>query len=190
MIKPGMQALVNACPAGTATYGYLGSGSRRASIENNLENRNDPMLAPSDCRVCYTLCKNHSALRFLLCRSGHQKNANRAGYLSRDTRPSHWRQHSVVVTKEAPMKPVLVIALVSMFAVGASLFAAGPASAETACEMQAVGKDGKPLAGAAKASFLKKCEEDACTPKAVGSDGKPLAGAAKASFLKKCENDA
>ena len=43
------------------------------------------------------------------------------------------------------------------------------------CEMQAVGKNGKPLAGAAKASFLKKCKEDACIPKAVGSDGKPLA---------------
>jgi hypothetical protein len=34
---------------------------------------------------------------------------------------------------------------------------------------------------------MKKCKEDACTPKAVGSDGKPLAGAAKNSFMKKCE---
>ena len=88
------------------------------------------------------------------------------------------------------MKPVLVIAFVAMFAFGSSLFAVGPAAADTACETQAVGKDGKPLAGAAKASFLKKCKEDACTPKAVGSDGKPLAGAAKASFMKKCQNDA
>ena len=88
------------------------------------------------------------------------------------------------------MKSVFVIAAVSMFAIGSSLFAVGSASAATMCEMQAVGKDGKPLAGAAKASFLKKCKEDACTPKAVGSDGKALAGAAKASFLKKCEADA
>ena len=47
----------------------------------------------------------------------------------------------------------------------------------------AVGKDGKPLAGAAKASFMKKCCEDA----AVSSDGKPLSGAAKTSFVKKCQ---
>jgi len=43
-------------------------------------------------------------------------------------------------------------------------------------------KDGKPLAGAAKASFVKRCCEDA----AVGKDGKPLVGAAKDSFVKKC----
>jgi hypothetical protein len=34
-------------------------------------------------------------------------------------------------------------------------------AASTACEAKAVGKDGKPLAGAAKASFMKKCEADA-----------------------------
>ncbi|OAF18432.1 hypothetical protein [Bradyrhizobium neotropicale] len=66
-------------------------------------------------------------------------------------------------------------------------FAAGSAFAEDTCESKAVGKDGKPLAGAAKTSFLKKCKADACAPKAVGSDGKPLAGAAKNSFMKKCE---
>jgi hypothetical protein len=53
--------------------------------------------------------------------------------------------------------------------------------------LKAVSKDGKPLAGAAKTSFVKKCKEDTCTPKAVSKDGKPLAGAAKASFMKKCE---
>ncbi|OAF05399.1 hypothetical protein AYJ54_00375 [Bradyrhizobium centrolobii] len=66
-------------------------------------------------------------------------------------------------------------------------FAAGSALAEDTCESKAVGKDGKPLAGAAKTSFLKKCKQEACAPKAVGSDGKPLAGAAKSSFMKKCE---
>ena len=66
-------------------------------------------------------------------------------------------------------------------------FAAGSAFAEDTCESKAVGKDGKPLAGAAKTSFLKKCKADACTPKAVSADGKPLAGAAKNSFMKKCE---
>ena len=53
-----------------------------------------------------------------------------------------------------------------------------------------MGKDGKPLAGAAKTSYMKKCKEDACAGKAVSKDGKPLAGAAKDSFMKKCENDA
>ncbi len=67
------------------------------------------------------------------------------------------------------------------------LFAAGSAFAQATCEAQAVGKDGKLLAGAAKASFVKKCKTDACATKAVGSDGKKLAGAAKASFMKKCE---
>jgi hypothetical protein len=50
-----------------------------------------------------------------------------------------------------------------------------------------MGKDGKPLAGAAKTSFMKKCTHDACETKAVGSDGKKLAGAAKTSYMKKCE---
>jgi len=66
------------------------------------------------------------------------------------------------------------------------------------CEAKAVGKNGKPLAGAAKTSFLKKCEADAggaaaapsCESKAVSKDGKPLSGAAKTSSIKKCEADA
>lgn len=76
-----------------------------------------------------------------------------------------------------------------VFALLISTFSLGSALAQTTCETQAVGKDGKPLAGAAKASFVKKCKADACTPKAVGKDGKPLAGAAKASFMKKCEQE-
>jgi hypothetical protein len=53
-----------------------------------------------------------------------------------------------------------------------------------------VAKDGKPLAGAAKTAFVKKCKKDACEPKAMSSDGKPLSGAAKNSFMKKCQTDA
>jgi hypothetical protein len=58
-----------------------------------------------------------------------------------------------------------------------------------------VSSSGKPLAGAAKASFIKKCEGGgsaaaSCEAKAVGKNGKPLAGAAKTSFMKKCEADA
>jgi len=71
---------------------------------------------------------------------------------------------------------------------------AGGASAAAAasCEDRAVGKDGKKLAGAAKTSFMKKCEADAkpaCEEKAVDKNGKKLAGAAKTSFMKKCESE-
>ncbi|MBH5396716.1 hypothetical protein HZZ13_02755 [Bradyrhizobium sp. CNPSo 4010] len=81
------------------------------------------------------------------------------------------------------MKRIFLAAIVASFAAGSAL-------AQETCESKAVGKDGKPLAGAAKTSFLKKCKEDACAPKAVGSDGKPLVGAAKNSFMKKCETSA
>lgn len=65
------------------------------------------------------------------------------------------------------------------------IFAAAPAFAQegAACSAKAVGKDGKALVGAAKASSMKKC----CEAGAVGKDGKKLAGAAKTSFMKKCE---
>ncbi|MEJ8857647.1 hypothetical protein WKW79_23950 [Variovorax robiniae] len=74
--------------------------------------------------------------------------------------------------------------------------AAAPAAAAAggSCDMQAAEKK---LAGAAKNSFVKKCEKDtkaaatpACAAKAVDKNGKPLAGAAKNSFMKKCEADA
>lgn len=81
------------------------------------------------------------------------------------------------------MKKLLLAAIVASFA-------AGSAFAQDSCESKAVGKDGKPLAGAAKTSFMKKCMQQACATKAVGSDGKPLAGAAKTSFMKKCEKGA
>jgi len=75
------------------------------------------------------------------------------------------------------MKRIFIAVLLSAFAVGS-------AAAQDSCATKAVGKDGKPLAGAAKTAFLKKC----CTDNAVGSDGKKLAGAAKTSFVKKCES--
>jgi len=67
------------------------------------------------------------------------------------------------------------------------LFTFGSAMAQETCESKAIGKDGKPLSGAAKTSFLQKCKKDACDPKAVGSNGKRLAGAAYKSFMDKCE---
>ena len=88
------------------------------------------------------------------------------------------------------------IALGSLFA--ACLVFSQASYAASDCEAKALSKDGKPLAGAAKAASIKKCEADskgasaasACADKAIDKNGKPLAGAAKSSFLKKCEADA
>jgi len=87
------------------------------------------------------------------------------------------------------MRNLIVAALVSLF-VASTAFAA-------TCEEQAVDKNGKKLAGAAKTSFMKKCEKNAaataapsCESKAVDKNGKKLSGAAKTSSIKKCEADA
>ena len=77
------------------------------------------------------------------------------------------------------MKRIFLAALILAFAAGSAMAAS--------CESQAVSKDGKPLSGAAKSSFVKSCKEKACAPKAIDKNGKPLAGAAKASFMKSCE---
>jgi hypothetical protein len=88
-----------------------------------------------------------------------------------------------------------LLAVSAMFSQVAT--AATPAASE--CSAKAVSKAGKPLAGAAKTAFIKKCEADGggtaaapsgCADKAVSKAGKPLAGAAKTAFLKKCEADA
>ena len=77
---------------------------------------------------------------------------------------------------ETPVFPVLRQFLASLLLV---LFAS-PAFADAACK--AVSADGKPLSGAAKASYMKKC----CETNAKSADGKPLSGAAKNSYVKKC----
>jgi hypothetical protein len=83
------------------------------------------------------------------------------------------------------MKSLLVAVAITLFASTAA-FAANPS-----CEAQAAEKK---LAGAAKSSFIKKCDKDAteaattaCTTQATE---KKLAGAAKSSFMKKCVKDA
>ena len=73
----------------------------------------------------------------------------------------------------------IVVAFLLSLSLG--LYLAGPGYAQS-CATKAMGKDGKALVGAAKASFLKKCCEDS----AVGKDGKALAGAAKKSYVDKC----
>jgi hypothetical protein len=77
-----------------------------------------------------------------------------------------------------------------LFAVIITALAIGPAIAQETCANKAVGKNGKPLAGAALNSFLKKWKREACLPKAVSVEGKKLSGAAKNSFMRKCARNA
>jgi hypothetical protein len=67
------------------------------------------------------------------------------------------------------MKRIILAALMTCFAFSAAI--------AQSCESKAVSADGKPLHGAAKTSFVKKCKKDACEAKA---------GAAKRSFMAKC----
>ncbi len=76
-------------------------------------------------------------------------------------------------------KTLSLAALVLCFAGAPTL-----ALAEDACATQAMDKK---LAGAAKTSFMKKCETTTCEGQAAD---KKLAGAAKTSFVKKCVSDA
>ena len=85
------------------------------------------------------------------------------------------------------MKKLIIAVLVTLFTANAAL-AADDCAAKAA---------EKKLAGAAKNSFMKKCEADAkaqapapassCEARAAE---KKLAGAAKNSFMTKCEKDA
>ena len=72
--------------------------------------------------------------------------------------------------------------LVSAVALSSSAFAADATCTAAAAE--------KKLAGAAKTSFLKKCETDATATCDTAAAEKKLAGAAKNSFTKKCVKDA
>ena len=96
------------------------------------------------------------------------------------------------------MNKITAAALTALFAANLA-FAQSPAEATNAaepsasmgdsnCAAKAVSSSGKPLTGAAKASFMKKCEASMdCAARAMDKNGKPLAGAAKSSFMKKCE---
>ncbi|WP_338415301.1 hypothetical protein [uncultured Sphaerotilus sp.] len=82
--------------------------------------------------------------------------------------------------------------LITVLALALAGLATTAHAADAACETKA---GEKKLAGAAKNSFMKKCEreagagaaQNACDTKAAE---KKLAGAAKNSFMKKCVKDA
>ena len=80
--------------------------------------------------------------------------------------------------------------LMTLLTLSAACLAA-PAFAADTCAAQAAEKK---LAGAAKNSFVKKCEKDAKGPAMAACEGqaadKKLAGAAKNSFVTKCVKDA
>ena len=83
------------------------------------------------------------------------------------------------------MNRLLVVAL-SCF-----LFSSTAQAADPGCEAQATERK---LSGAAKSSFITKCQKDAAAAATATCETqaaeKKLAGAAKNSFVKKCEKDA
>ncbi len=93
------------------------------------------------------------------------------------------------------MRHIVQVLVLSLAGIAAGAHAADAASGQrgSTCESQAVDKK---LAGAAKASFMKKCDTDmaAAAPNAGVCDSqaadRKLAGAAKASFVKKCQREA
>jgi hypothetical protein len=94
------------------------------------------------------------------------------------------------------MHKLITLALVSLFAANVALAqtpAAAPAKPATpapaatpadGCEAHAVSKAGKPLHGAAKAAFMKKCAKD--MPASATADGKST----QQNKMKTCNKDA
>lgn len=74
-----------------------------------------------------------------------------------------------------------LMVMLGLFGLCASAFATGPSCVDQAQE--------KKLAGAAKNSFMKKCEADTQAACEASALDKKLAGAAKISFIKKCVKD-
>jgi len=80
---------------------------------------------------------------------------------------------------EDTMIRILIAACLSLFLAGA--MAAGPSCADRAAA--------KKLSGAAKTSFIKKCEKDTKAPCELQATEKKLHGAARTSFVNKCVRD-
>lgn len=78
------------------------------------------------------------------------------------------------------MNRLFVAALLAAFATAAQ-------AADATCTAVAAEKK---LAGAAKTSFMKKCESDATARCDAAATEKKLSGAARTSFTKKCVKDA
>ena len=75
----------------------------------------------------------------------------------------------------------------SRYILGLAITTAVVSPVHASCTSQSADKK---LAGAARTSFLTKCEHDAAASCARAAQDKKLYGAARASFEKKCTNDA
>jgi hypothetical protein len=64
--------------------------------------------------------------------------------------------------KEAAMTRLILVALITSCVMGTAM--------AQSCESKAVSAEGKPLHGAAKTSFVRKCKQDACEGKAVSAE--------------------
>jgi hypothetical protein len=86
------------------------------------------------------------------------------------------------IIEEDSMNKLLAIVLSSLLLTGTA-YAADPG-----CEAKAAEKK---LAGAARTSFVRKCEKDAAATATCEAQAteKKLSGAAKNSFIKKCQKD-
>ncbi len=87
-------------------------------------------------------------------------------------------------SQAVPMKTTPVIAATVLWLATATAWAQ---AAPSTCEATA---SEKKLAGAARTSFMKKCESDARARCDTAAAEKKLAGAAKNSFTRKCVKDA
>jgi len=97
----------------------------------------------------------------------------------------------IAAASQNPKRGAKMKILMSIAALLVATLSTPALAANAACEKQA---DEKKLAGAARTSFVTKCEKDAggaggaaCDKQA---DEKKLAGAARTSFTKKCVADA
>jgi hypothetical protein len=88
--------------------------------------------------------------------------------------------HAQSPAKSAPIQPATAPS-------AAAQPAAQPAPATPSCLATVTDKK---LAGAAKSSFMKKCERESTATCEASAAERKLAGAAKNSFLKKCVKDA
>lgn len=93
-----------------------------------------------------------------------------------------WKRYALLVWITQEFIVLKQLCLLTAFSLFGSTFAADATCAASAAD--------KKLVGAAKSSFMKKCEKDAAAMCELASKDKKLAGAAKSSFSKKCLKDA
>ena len=107
-----------------------------------------------------------------------------AKLLSHGADPSVYGVGRLACSCKSGREPIMVRLLVGCIL---SFYVVSASAADLSCTAQATEKK---LAGAAKTSFMNKCERDARTSCEAAAGEKKLAGAAKTSFSNKCVKDA